>query len=95
MVLADHPCPPLEVPLSNWPRPDPAQKALMAKMTGEVRRIAEQLGIAPALLASRRDLEQLLENPASSRLLKGWRHEIVGLPLRRIVGNTAAETSHG
>lgn len=95
VVLADHPCPPLEVPLSNWPRPDPAQKALMAKMTGEVRRIAEQLGIAPALLASRRDLEQLLENPASSRLLKGWRHEIVGLPLRRIVGNTAAETSHG
>ncbi|GAB6048515.1 ribonuclease D [Methyloparacoccus murrellii] len=95
VVLADHPCPPLEVPLSNWPRPDPAQKALMAKMTGEVRRIAEQLGIAPALLASRRDLEQLLENPASSRLLKGWRHEIVGLPLRRIVGNTATETGHG
>ncbi len=42
------------------------------------------------LLATRGDLEALLRGDADARLAEGWRAEIVGEPIRRLVGGEAA-----
>jgi ribonuclease D len=43
-----------------------------------VRGIAEKLNISPELLATRRDLQQLLAGNADIEPLRGWRREVVG-----------------
>ena len=43
-----------------------------------------------ALLATRSDLEELLRGSPDARLARGWRAEIVGEPIRRLVAGEAA-----
>jgi ribonuclease D len=67
-------------------RPDEAQKALLKAMQAEVARCGRDLGIAPEAIASRRDLSAvIIGGDQSSRLLTGWRRELIGEDLLRLV----------
>jgi ribonuclease D len=50
---------------------------------------ASELNLDPALLGTRAELTQLLQGEPS-RLASGWRDELVGAPLRRILDGRAA-----
>ena len=55
-------------------------------MQAEVAQRSRELGIAPEAIASRRDLSAVIiggEN--NSRLLTGWRRELIGADLLRLV----------
>lgn len=51
---------------------------------------ARDIEIDPALLATRTDIVDLLANQPDARLLTGWRAEMVGDNIRRLVGGEAA-----
>ena len=60
------------------PRFSPETKSLLKECSALVQRRANELKIAPSLLASRRDLEDLLFRPKASRINEGWRFQIIG-----------------
>ncbi len=60
-----------------------------------VSQLARNLEIDTALLATRADLEALLRGDADARLGEGWRAEIVGEPVRRLVEGQAALAFNG
>jgi ribonuclease D len=55
-----------------------------------VSQIARDEDLDTALLATRADLESLLRGDPSSRLAVGWRAELVGEPIRRLVAGRAS-----
>jgi ribonuclease D len=55
-----------------------------------VGQLAADLGIDPALLATRADIAALLRGDPDARLANGWRAGIVGDPIRRLVAGRAA-----
>lgn len=57
---------------------DAEAKALLNKLRALVLSKARELDISPTLLATRRDLECLLEAPNSCKALRGWRRAIIG-----------------
>ncbi|MFT3906108.1 MAG: HRDC domain-containing protein [Steroidobacteraceae bacterium] len=59
-------------------RPDETRQALVRKLTGVARRCAEQLGIAPEILATRRELERIAGGSREALPLRGWRAQQVG-----------------
>jgi ribonuclease D len=61
--------------------------ALAAAWTGQ---LASDLSIDPALLATRSDLLALLRGDPDCRLATGWRAELAGEPIRRLVSGEAA-----
>jgi ribonuclease D len=65
-------------------REAPAPAAAVAVCTGVVRQIADDLDFDQGLLATRADVAQLLCGEPS-RLDAGWRRQIVGIPLRRLI----------
>ena len=50
---------------------------------------ARDLELETSLLATRSDLEDLLRGVPGARLTSGWRQEIVGEPIRRLVEGEA------
>jgi ribonuclease D len=60
-----------------------------------VSQLARNLEIDTALLATRADLEALLRRDADARLAEGWRAELVGEPVRRLVDGEAALAFNG
>jgi len=60
-----------------------------------VSQLARNLEIDAALLATRADLEGLLRGDEDARLAEGWRAEIVGEPVRRLVDGEAALAFNG
>jgi ribonuclease D len=60
-----------------------------------VSQLARNLEIDAALLATRADLESLLRGDVDARLAEGWRAEIVGEPVRRLVAGEAALAFNG
>ena len=60
-----------------------------------VAQLARNLEIDTALLATRADLESLLRGDADARLAEGWRAELVGEPVRRLVEGEAALAFNG
>lgn len=58
--------------------PDPPDQAEVKRLAKVVAAIAADLGIAPELLATRRDLIALLRGERDGRPLSGWRREVVG-----------------
>jgi ribonuclease D len=50
---------------------------------------AAELGLDPALLATRADLEALLNGGPDARLASGWRNDVVAEPLRRLLSGEA------
>jgi ribonuclease D len=55
-----------------------------------VSQLAQDYHIDAALLATRSDLVAFLRGDGDSRLARGWRQEMVGRPLRRLVDGEAA-----
>jgi ribonuclease D len=65
-------------------------KPVVTLVTSWVGQLGRDHHIDPALLATRSDVEALLRGDASSRLLTGWRAELIGEPVRRLVAGEAA-----
>ncbi|BBL73825.1 ribonuclease D [Methylomagnum ishizawai] len=80
----DQPPPPLEWKARSARRP-PEQEALLDLLSAVVRLRAAQHTLNPAILAGRKDLEQLLDEPQDSRLLKGWRKTMAGEELAALL----------
>ena len=76
VAAAEVPEPP--APLPGRARPDPAQVLLIKKLTGIAQSAASELGLAPEVLATRRDLEQLAGGARDGAVLHGWRRAVVG-----------------
>ena len=62
----------------------------VALISAWVAQLGRDLHLDPTLLATRGDLEALLRGDADARLEKGWRAEIVGEPIRRLLAGDAA-----
>ncbi|HKE93065.1 MAG TPA: ribonuclease D, partial [Povalibacter sp.] len=67
-----------ESPAVVPPRPDPQQLGRVSKLLAIVRDEAARNEIAPELLATRRDAEQLVFAGRSDHLLQGWRRALIG-----------------
>jgi ribonuclease D len=65
-------------PTRRTSRPDPAAQARLKALAAVVRRVAEQLQLTPEVLATRRDLQQLVNGDTDVAPLQGWRREVVG-----------------
>jgi ribonuclease D len=72
-------------PLPRRERPDPAFTALVRRLADVVQQVAGELAIAPEVLATRRDLEQLARGEPADAVLRGWRLEVIGGKLRAAV----------
>ncbi|HWK75355.1 MAG TPA: ribonuclease D [Povalibacter sp.] len=59
-------------------RREPEQTARVTKLMAFVRAEGARQAIAPELLATRRDAEQLVFSGRSDHLLQGWRREVIG-----------------
>jgi ribonuclease D len=84
----DHP-----VPVSDDGPPPEIDRALRPAVTlvsAWISQLARDLEIDTALLATRADLEALLRGDEDARLAVGWRAEIVGEPIRKLVSGEAA-----
>ena len=55
-----------------------------------IAQLAADLEIDAALLATRSDLQEFLRGDAGARLANGWRHGLVGEPVRQLVDGRAA-----
>lgn len=83
-----------EADMQRPTRPEPAQLALVTKLMNFVRGHAQALQVSPELLATRRDIEQLVFSGRTEHLLAGWRRETVGerlLALAKAEGATSVE----
>lgn len=60
-----------------------------------VSEVARQERIDTALLATRNDLVAFLRGDADARLANGWRHDLLGDGIRRLVSGSAAITFDG
>ena len=62
--------------------PNEAQKSLLKKMQRQVLECADDLGVAAEIIASKRDLAAVIDGgERRSRLVSGWRHELIGKEL--------------
>ncbi len=59
-------------------RPEPQQMARVTRLLALVREEASRSSIAPELLATRRDIEQLVFAARADHLLQGWRRAVIG-----------------
>jgi ribonuclease D len=77
----------LEPPALRIPEPDRIDRSLAPAVTVLAAWLAQratELNLDPAVLATRADLTQMLQNKPS-RLASGWRAALVGEPLRRLL----------
>jgi ribonuclease D len=73
----------------------PHLQGVAALIAAWVQQQARSLSIDAALLATRRDIEALLQNEADPRLRQGWRAELVGATVERIATGRAAVAYDG
>jgi ribonuclease D len=62
----------------------------VALVSAWVSQLGRNLAIDTTLLGTRGDIEALLRREAEARLSSGWRAELVGEPIRRLVDGEAA-----
>ena len=62
----------------------------VALVAAWVNQLAHDRQIDPTLLATRADVEALVRGEADARLAEGWRAEIAGGPITRLVSGDAA-----
>ncbi len=89
---------------STWrpPRPPPNRSEEMQRLKPAVSLVAAWVAqlardqmIEPSLLATRADIEAFVRADPDARLSRGWRCEMVGEPIRRLVGGEAALAFEG
>jgi len=71
-----------------WARHEPLtaeQKATMEALTTALKRRAAELDIARSLLVTRGDLEKMVRGAAVEELITGWRWEVIGRELKRVL----------
>jgi ribonuclease D len=68
------------------PRPDETEKKLLKPMLSLVAATAEELGIQPEVVASRKELTAALHGERNLRAFRGWRRELVGEKLLSLLG---------
>ena len=69
---------------------DRALRPAVALVSAWVVQLASDLEVDPALLATRADVQAFLRGDTGARLALGWRHDLVGEPVRRLVDGEAA-----
>ncbi len=69
---------------STQGKTDPARKHLLKRLSEKNQLRAQELGISASVLATRKDLEILIDQPDRSRLLRGWRVDVIGSDLRQV-----------
>lgn len=77
----------------NVPPTDELDRPLRPAVTlvsAWIAQLASDLQIDAALLATRADLHAFLRAEPGARLAEGWRHDLVGEPVRRLVDGSAA-----
>src|SRR5690606_2260796 len=85
--------------VANPPRTEP--RAAQAELPAELRpalplvsawvtQVSRDLEIEAALLATRADLEEFLRGDEDARLARGWRADVVGTPIRRLLSGEVA-----
>jgi ribonuclease D len=67
-----------EAPAMIPARPDPRLVARVTKLLAAVRDEAQRSKVAPELLATRRDVEQLVFSGRADHLMEGWRRDVIG-----------------
>jgi len=69
------------IDFSQQSKPETPDKNTLKQLTNIVRHTADELGISPDLLATRRELTALIRGHKNIRLLSGWRNTIIGCKL--------------
>ena len=80
--------------VERWPRLlplTPAQNALAKQLMSQIRELAQQLALAPAVVATRRDVEKLVRGAEPAQLFHGWRAELVSPVLTTLLAATRAQ----
>jgi len=72
------------------PKPEAQKLALVTKLMSLARTTAERMKISPEILATRRDVEQLVFSRRTDRLGSGWRNDVVGARLIAIAQEAGA-----
>jgi ribonuclease D len=83
---------------SDWRPPRPPRRAAdaqdlrpaVALVAAWVNQLARDRALDPSLLATRADVEALVRGDDDARLASGWRAEVAGGPIRRLVSGDAA-----
>jgi ribonuclease D len=70
-------------------RPDPRLVAQVTKLLAAVRDEAQRSNVAPELLATRRDVEQLVFSGRADHLMEGWRRDVIGQRLVALAAESA------
>ena len=68
-------------PLPRRTRPDAEFEALVRRLGDATRTAATRLELAPEVLATRKDLEQVARGDTAAAPLNGWRREVIGVKL--------------
>ena len=79
--------------VSRTPRRDDVerdQRPAVALVSAWLSQLGRDLRIDPMLLATRSDLAAFLSGDANARLAKGWRRELLGDPVRRLLAGEFA-----
>lgn len=82
----------LSAPASDTGRPDTGarldgrQREQVKRLLEVVRSIASELGVAPSILATRRDMESLVRGETPTAIVSGWRREVLDGRLERSLG---------
>ncbi|MGI8683783.1 MAG: ribonuclease D [Acidimicrobiales bacterium] len=74
---------------------DRSLRPAVALVSAWVAQLASDLEVDPALLATRSDVQRFLRNDSGARLSEGWRKELVGEPVRRLVEGDATLAFEG
>ena len=86
-------CPPEECPrVVKHLRPSPETEGVIDLMYAVLRLISERSGVATQLIATRDDLLEFLQDRGSSRLAVGWRRELAGATLERLLSGEVGLT---
>jgi ribonuclease D len=81
---------PVKAPSSKIPEMPAELRPAVPLVSAWVSQRARDLELETSLLATRTDLEDLLRGVPDARLTTGWRAEIVGEPIRRLLAGEAA-----
>jgi ribonuclease D len=81
---------PMPAPAMRRDDVDRDQRPAVALASAWISQLARELKIDSTLLATRADLSSFVNGDATSRLARGWRHTLLGEPIRRLVAGEFA-----
>ncbi len=77
----------LSMAKADWPvhtrfaRLSPEQDAIADMLMAQLKVLAQENQVAAAVIATRKDIEQLIHGIQTTPLLQGWRYKMAGQPL--------------